>query len=113
MKNYEIAFGSRTCFQWDVLVRYDFSLRGRVDMTIDSNGKLCPEAIMNAWYERSVAHELWLYFIVATCAIIAQILHFKSIYREFQIYSAGKDKRTKKAKREEQRERPTMAAHLT
>jgi Polycystin cation channel len=87
LRNFELHADSRTCYEWHITTNYDFGVRGRVDMSIDSSPRLCSLETDVSWIDRAeTPAEVWFLLITIIAAFFSQVLYIKAIIRDIRIF---------------------------
>lgn len=84
LRNTYLSSHSNSCLRWNINTFFDFSHRGRMDVTVEPTSRLCDTELEQPWYSREIRVEILLLSSIAILAAISQVLHFYSIIVSFR-----------------------------
>jgi hypothetical protein len=98
LQNYDFLGGdvdsnnAKVCFEWETISTYDFTVRGRIEMKVDSRSSFCPESSAKDWWNRPFSLQAWLFVIIIILASIFELLIIKSLVYQIKVFALVKEK---------------------
>jgi len=91
---YGSSNGYSTCYYNSVTQFMQFTLRGRIDMTVQPSITICEDEFDKPWYKRDIWINVILIIFISSLSFMSQILLLKAIYKRI-VYLNRAKKRAK------------------